>query len=484
MVPELTSAASGWVTFALALGVLVALAVTLLSALGSRAALARMEQRLDEAARVRREREQVDDASRHARERLRREEHAALLQTFERRIGESAAAQAGAGAALSERLAGCFDALRSGIAAKLAAGHADTLRALGEMSARHERRHGEAMKALHDALARSTTVLERRVGESMARTSATLGARVDQLARVTGERLDGIGAKVESRLSEGFEKTTATFHDVLRRLALIDEAQKRITELSANVVSLQEVLADKRARGAFGEVQLNALVADVMPPSAYALQHTLGNGRRADCVLFLPEPTGTIAIDAKFPLESFQRMNDPDTAEVERKAAERQFRSDVRAHVKAIAERYIVPGETSDGAIMFVPAEAVFAEIQGRHPEVVQEAQRARVWLASPTTLLAILNTARAVLKDEATRRQVHVIRRHLAELARDFDRFRERMDRLATHMDRTNRDVQQVHTSARRISRRFETIEQVEMHGGEALADQRAAGGEATGSG
>jgi DNA recombination protein RmuC len=184
-------------------------------------------------------------------------------------------------------------------------------------------------------------------------------------------------------------------------------------------------------------------------------------------------------------------MTDLASDEAQRRAAERRFRTDVRAHIKDIAERYIVPGETSDGAIMFIPAEAVFAEIQAHQPEVVQEAHRARVWMASPTTLVAILNTARAVLKDDATRKQMHVIRRHLAELARDFDRFRERMDRLAAHMDQANRDVQQVHTSARKLSARFDVIEKVELEGeplpdGETLpegaADARA--NEATGSG
>jgi DNA recombination protein RmuC len=238
-------------------------------------------------------------------------------------------------------------------------------------------------------------------------------------------------------------------------------------------------------------VQLNALVANVMPPSAYALQHTLGNGRRVDCMLFLPQPTGAIAIDSKFPLESFQRMTDIASDEAQRRGAERRFRADVRAHIKDIAERYIVPGETSDGAIMFIPAEAVFAEIHAHQSEVVQEAHRARVWMASPTTLVAILNTARAVLKDDATRKQMHVIRRHLAELARDFDRFRERMDRLAVHIDQANRDVQQVHTSARKLSARFDVIEKVELEGetlpeGNSLPEGATGvrAGEATGSG
>ena len=432
---------------------------------GMHDALVRIEQRLDEAARSSQDHGDRLGAALHAQERLRREDHAALLQTLERRLADSAAArardEAGLRSALGQGSAGLERAL---------AEHGNrTAQALATLQARVEQRQGESARALHEGLQRGLHALARQLGESLARGSSDLQRRVDALTQSTDRRLDAIGAQVERRLADGFEKTTHTFQEVRERLALIDEAQRRLTELSGNVVSLQELLADKRSRGAFGEVQLEALVANLMPAGSYALQHTLGNGRRADCVLFLPPPTGTIAIDAKFPLESFQRMTDIEAGDVERERAARQFRVDVRTHVRHIAQRYIVPHETTDGAVMFVPAEAVFAEIQAHHPEVVQDAQRARVWLASPTTLMAILNTARGVLKDDATRRQVHVIRRHLADLAGDFERFRERMDRLATHIGQANRDVQQVHTSAQRIRRRFEAIEQVELDGDDA---------------
>jgi DNA recombination protein RmuC len=251
---------------------------------------------------------------------------------------------------------------------------------------------------------------------------------------------------------------------VLTHLTRIDEAQKKITELSSNVVSLEEVLADKRSRGAFGEVQLSALVRNVMPESGFALQHTLSNGRRADCVLFLPDPTGNVVIDAKFPLESYQRMLDDTLAESDRQQAQRQFRLDIKKHMEDIAARYIIPGETSDGAVMFIPAEAVFAEIHAHFPELVEEAFRKRVWLVSPTTMMAILTTARAVLKDAATREQVHIIQDHLRALAKDFDRFRGRMDNLARHIGQAHQDVSDVNVSARKISSRFEKIERVEL--------------------
>jgi len=307
-----------------------------------------------------------------------------------------------------------------------------------------------------------------RVDESLEKNGRQLGERVKELIETNERRLGEISGKVEERLDKGFEKTTSVFADVLKRLALIDKAQEKIAELSGNVVSLQEVLSDKRSRGAFGEVQLSALISNMMPQSSYSLQHTFANGVRADCVLFLPEPTGMVCIDSKFPLESFQRMTDLALGDADRKTAEQQFRQDIKKHIKDIASKYIIPGETSDGAMMFIPAEAVFAEIHGHYPDLVEEAQRARVWLASPTTMMAVLTTARAVLKDAATRKQVHIIQEHLAMLSQDFGRFQQRMDKLATHIDQANRDVLDVNKSAKKITSRFGKIEKVELEGEE----------------
>ena len=181
-------------------------------------------------------------------------------------------------------------------------------------------------------------------------------------------------------------------------------------------------------------------------------------------MMFLPEPTGHIAIDSKFPLDSFQKMMDNDASDAVRVAAEKQFRLDIKKHIKDIADKYIIENETADGAIMFIPAEAVFAEIHAHQPQLVEEAQRARVWLVSPTTLMAVLTTARAVLKDSATRKQVHVIQEHLVYLAKDFDRFRKRMDNLSKHIQQANKDVEDVNISANKISNRFEKIEKVEL--------------------
>ncbi|MBE9568854.1 MAG: DNA recombination protein RmuC [Proteobacteria bacterium] len=306
--------------------------------------------------------------------------------------------------------------------------------------------------------------IEKRLGEMSKDSIASFAKSNNELHELLQKRLNDISGQVEQRLNKGFEKTTETFTDVVKRLALIDEAQKRITELSSNVVSLQEVLTDKRSRGAFGEVQMAGLISNIMPEGSYELQYTLTNGTRVDCMMFLPDPTGHIAIDSKFPLNSFQKMMDDEASDADRIGAEKQFRLDIKKHIKDIADKYIIENETADGAIMFIPAEAVFAEIHAHQPQLVDEAQRARVWMVSPTTLMAVLTTARAVLKDSATRKQVHVIQEHLVSLAKDFDRFRTRMNSLSKHIQQANKDVTDVHISANKISSRFEKIEKVEL--------------------
>ena len=291
-----------------------------------------------------------------------------------------------------------------------------------------------------------------------------ISQRMDKLTENTQEKLLSISGQVEKRLFDGFAQTTATFTDVVKRLALIDEAQKRITELSSNVVNLQHILADKRSRGVFGEVQLNALIENVLPKKNYSLQHTLSNGKRVDCLLLLPSPTGSIAIDAKFPLEGFRKLTDIDLPKSEQRAAAAQFRQDIRHHIQAVASKYIIPGETSEGALLFIPAEAVFAEIHAHYYDLVEEAQRQRVWLVSPTTMMAVLTTSGAVLKDDATREQIHLIQDHLNLLSKDFSRFKQRMDHLFRHIQQAYSDIQEAKTSADKITSRFEKIEKVEL--------------------
>lgn len=289
----------------------------------------------------------------------------------------------------------------------------------------------------------------------------------DTIARLTGTvdgRLAEISGKVTERLDEGFKKTNQTFSDVMARLAVIDKAQEKIDSLTTNVVSLQEILGDKRSRGAFGEVQLEALVRNILPVGSYAFQATLSNKSRVDCLLILPEPTGKVPVDSKFPLENYHRMFEAGIAEAERMLATRSFKSDVKKHVDDIASKYILEHETSDGAVMFVPAEAVFAEIHAYHGDLVEYAMQKRVWIVSPTTLMAVLNTARAVIKDVETRKQIHIIKDELSKLGKDFGRFEERMKKLATHISQAHNDVQEVSISSDKISKRFRQIESVDL--------------------
>tara|TARA_X000001036_G_scaffold168787_1_gene159753 strand:- start:171 stop:1361 length:1191 start_codon:yes stop_codon:yes gene_type:complete len=317
---------------------------------------------------------------------------------------------------------------------------------------------------LHKTLSEQGKTQQETVQSSFKNTSLQLMASVESLTKTVDKRLHEITGKVHERLEEGFKKTNATFVSVMERLATIDEAQKKIDGLTTNMVSLQELLGDKKSRGAFGELQLESLIKNILPPDSFAFQHTFKNNLKADCVLFLPEPTGTVAVDSKFPMENYQKMFDVAASEPDKLKAQKQFKLDVRKHIVDIASKYIIPGETSDGAVMFIPAEAVFAEIHAYHPELIQESMAKKVWLVSPTTLMAVLNTARAVLKDVETRKQVHVIKSELGKLGKDFDRFDTRMKKLADNIRLAHENAQDVHVSSQKISKRFSQIERVEL--------------------
>lgn len=321
-----------------------------------------------------------------------------------------------------------------------------------------------SQQLISDIVQRQMTDVREQMSHSFKQHASSLSSHLQTLTEEIRNHLHSLTQQVNHKLTEGFEKTSSTFTDVVKRLTIIDEAQKKITELSSHVVSLQDVLVDKRARGAFGEVQLSTLIANMIPSTHYRMQYTLSNQKRADCILFLPEPTGNVVIDAKFPLETFQKLMNTDTTSVERKSLQQQFRQDLQKHIKDIAEKYIIPNETTDGAVMFIPAEAIFAEIHANYPEVIALAQRLKVWLVSPNTLMAVLTTARAVLKDDATRKQIHIIQKHLHALADDFQRFEKRMDKLSKHIDLAHQDVSEVSTSAKKITQRFQKIESVEL--------------------
>lgn len=315
-----------------------------------------------------------------------------------------------------------------------------------------------------DTVQKQMADIREQMSHSFKQHAGSLTSQLQILTEEIRTHLQNLTQQVNHRLTEGFEKTSTTFIDVVKRLTIIDEAQKKITELSNHVVSLQDVLVDKKARGAFGEVQLSTLICNMIPSTHYQMQYTLSNQKRADCILFLPDPTGNVVIDAKFPLETYQKLLNAEASPAEKKSMQQQFRLDIQKHIKDIAEKYIIPNETSDGAMMFIPAESIFAEIHANYPDLIALSQRLKVWLVSPSTLMAVLTTAKAVLKDDATRKQVHIIQKHLHALANDFQRFEKRMDKLTKHIDLAHQDVNDVNTSAKKITSRFHKIESVEV--------------------
>lgn len=320
------------------------------------------------------------------------------------------------------------------------------------------------LETLHKTLSEQGKSQQALINDTMLKATTTLTQSVESLGKVVDARLEEIGGKVSERLEEGFKKTNETFVSVMARLATIDEAQKKIDGLTVNMVSLQDLLGDKRSRGAFGEVQLEGLVRNALPPDSFKMQYTFSNDMRVDCALFLPEPTGIVAVDSKFPLENYHKMFDNTLPEAAQNMAEKQFKLDVKKHVDDIATKYIIPNITSDGAVMFIPAEAVFAEIHAYHPDIIDYAMNKRVWVVSPTTLMAVLNTARAVLKDVEMRKQVHIIKDELGKLSKDFERFDSRMKKLADNIRQAHENAQEVHISSQKISRRFAQIERVEL--------------------
>ncbi|MFA6015332.1 MAG: DNA recombination protein RmuC [Gallionellaceae bacterium] len=335
--------------------------------------------------------------------------------------------------------------------------------ALNALQAKQDVLRSEMLTQTLEKLSEQGRADQELIQNSFRNATQHLASSIETLSKTVDGRLEQIGGKVNERLDEGFKKTNETFVSVMARLATIDEAQKKIDGLTTNVVSLQELLGDKRSRGAFGEVQLENLVRNIMPQQAYEMQYTLPNGMRADCVLKLPEPTGMVAVDSKFPLENYHRMFAVGSP-AEKLVAEKQFKADIKKHVDDISSKYIIPNVTSDGAVMFIPAEAVFAEIHAHHADVVDYAMQRRVWIVSPTTLMAVLNTARAVMKDVETRKQVHIIKDELSKLGKDFGRFDERMKKLAEHIRQANKDVDDVQISSRKISEQFAKIERVEL--------------------
>lgn len=281
--------------------------------------------------------------------------------------------------------------------------------------------------------------------------------------KIMDEKLLAVTKSVGEGLQQTTAKTTETLTDLRERLAKIDVAQQKISSLSEQVVSLQEVLSNKQARGAFGEIQLNDLVTSILPPNAYEFQMVLSNAKRADCVLRLPNPPGTIVIDAKFPLESYHALRAA-ASDREKLEAERFFRASVLKHIKDISEKYIIPGETAESALMFLPSEAIYAELHANFTDVVEVSYRSKVWIVSPTTLMATLNTVRAVLKDAKMREQAGVIQKEVGTLVEDIGRLDSRIESLSKHFKQANEDVDNIRISSSKIGKRIQRIEDIEL--------------------
>ena len=316
-----------------------------------------------------------------------------------------------------------------------------------------------------ERLGKLETEVVRELGDFQSKLAQSTNDNFTTLNEKMEKRLNQINDKVNERLDHNFEKTNKTFTSVLERLTKIDEAQKKIDNLSNDIVSLQTVLTDKKTRGIFGEVNLKHILENVFGPNnerVYHLQYTLSNGSIADSVIFAPEPLGLIAIDSKFPLENYQAMVDKKNPH--RAEAEKLFKIDMKKHIDAIANKYIIPSETADQAILFLPAEAIFAEVNAYHQDIMDYAYKKRVWIAGPTTLMSTLTTLQIIMKNIERDKYTKVIHQELKLLSEEFKRYKDRWDKLSRSIDTVSRDVKDLHTTTDKITKRFNSINQVEM--------------------
>jgi DNA recombination protein RmuC len=296
-------------------------------------------------------------------------------------------------------------------------------------------------------------------------------ARQGDIARAVNERLDRMTHRVGSDLNETARKTTDSIAKLNERLAVIDTAQKNLTDLSTNMVSLQEILANKQARGAFGQMRMETIVKDGLPKGAYSFQPTLSNGKRPDCLLHMPNAGAGVVIDAKFPLEGFEAFRTARRDE-EKKDAARRVRVDVSRHVDSIAERYFIAGETQDTAILFVPSESIYADLAEHFSDLVQKAHRARIVICAPNMLMLAVQTMQAILKDVKMREQAHLIQGEVQKLMDDMGRFRERVLDLQRHFGQANADIEKILTSSERIAARGHKIETLDFAEAEGTAE------------
>lgn len=321
------------------------------------------------------------------------------------------------------------------------------------------RRAGGAQGDARDELLQAQAELAGRL-QSM---GEMLGARQAELARTVSERLDGMGHRVGQSLNEAQVRTGETLSRLAERLAVIDRAQGQIQGLAGEVVRLQDILANKQARGAFGQGRMEAIVMDALPPGAYSFQATLSNGKRPDCLILMPNGAPALVVDAKFPLEAWTAFREAPSDEARDIAATR-LRRDMEVHVRAVAEKYLLPGETQDTAFIFVPSESVFAEINEHFGDIIQRAHRARVVIVSPSLLMLSIEVVKALLKDQRMRREAGLIQREVVLLAEDLQRLDARVSALKTHFGQTGRDIDQILISTEKLIRRGEKIAAAEL--------------------
>lgn len=298
----------------------------------------------------------------------------------------------------------------------------------------------------------------------------------DRMNEMLEHRLTMMNEKVNERLDENFAKTNKTFTNVLERLSKIDEAQKKIDNLGADIVSLQSILTDKKTRGIFGEVNLNHILANIFGEKndkIYQTQYLFPNNKIVDAVIFAPQPLGTIGVDSKFPLENYRNMTDKNKTKLERELAEKKFKSDIKKHIDDISQKYIIPGTTSNQAIMFLPAEAIFAEINAYHTELIEYANKKRVWITSPTTLMSTLTVIQVLLKNIERDKYSTIIHEELNKLGLEFSRYKERWTKLSRSIETLGKDVENINITTNKITKRFETISSVDIKQTEYLEEK-----------
>ena len=300
---------------------------------------------------------------------------------------------------------------------------------------------------------------QQQLAGGLTHVSEAQAAAQANMLQLMEQRLQAVTVQMNENLSGTSRRTAQSLGELQQRLQAIDKAQDNITKLSGDVLSLQDILSNKQTRGAFGEIQLADIVSKALPSDSYTMQATLSNGKRADCLIHLPNPPGPIVVDAKFPLEAYEKLRSAAT-DWEVKDAARQLRQSVRTHIKVISEKYLIEGETADGALMFLPSEAVYAELHANFPEVVRDGFAARVWIVSPTTCMATLNTMRAILKDARMRAQAGAIRKELSMLFQDVERLGTRVENLDRHFGQAAKDVADIRISAEKAGRRARRLD------------------------